>query len=101
VLFMPSTVEFIEDLETEPIGHELEALSHYMYGYGCISRLFVSVVDWSHFACRPWCHTEYSSCLSCSCWLIGWARSHCGFRCANICQSRLQGYKQHWCSHRF
>jgi hypothetical protein len=57
VLFMPSTVELIEDLENEPIGHELEALSHYMYGYGCISRLFVSVVDWSHFACRPWCHT--------------------------------------------
>jgi hypothetical protein len=71
VLFMPSTVEFIEDLESEPMGHELEALLRYMYGYGCISRLFVSVADWCRFASRPWCHTWNSSYLSCACWLIG------------------------------
>jgi hypothetical protein len=68
VLFMPSTVAFIEGLEEEPIGDELEALLYYMNGYGFHSRLFVS---WYHFACHPLCHTEYSSCLSSTCWLIG------------------------------
>jgi hypothetical protein len=71
VLFMPSTVSLIKDLENEPIGHELEALLYYIYGYGYTSRFFVSVADWCHFECRPWYHTEYPLHLSPVCLLIG------------------------------
>jgi hypothetical protein len=71
VRFLPATVSLIKYLEYEPVGHEVASLLHYMIGYGFASRWFVSVADWCHFACRPWYPTEYSSCLSSACWLIG------------------------------